>query len=84
MRQKQKTKLGFWVVACIRIPKAAYAGQALAYVGRGPHTMHKACMGSSARNPNPETAKQKNRAQIKTLILTTKHAQDIKKTIKLN
>ena len=45
--------------------------------------MHKACMHSYARNPNPETAKQKNRAQIKTLILTTKHAQDIKKTLKL-
>ena len=46
--------------------------------------MHKACMCSSTQNSNPETITQKNRAQIKTLILTTKHAQDIKKTIKLS
>ena len=47
--------------------------------------MHKACMCNSTQNSNPETITQKNRAQIKTLIfLTTKHAQDIKKTIKLS
>ena len=45
--------------------------------------MHKACMHHSARKPNLETAKQKNRAHIKTLILTSKYAQGIKKTIKL-
>ena len=45
--------------------------------------MHKAYVCSSARNLNLETAKQKSRAQIKTPILTAKHTQDIKKTIKL-
>ena len=46
-------------------------------------SMHADAETQNTENLNPETAKQKNKAQIKTLILTTKHAQDIKKTIKL-
>ena len=41
------------------------------------------CLNEIVKKPYLKNTKEKNRAEIKTLILTTKHAQNINRTVKL-
>ena len=78
MRQKQKTRLGFLgselhthTEGCVRRRRPTYA------------CIRHACV-ALLETLTQKQQSRKKKAPLKTLILTTKHAQDKKKTIKIN
>ena len=82
-KNQENQNQSFQARVCMHIHRPAYAGQLYVYAYFEPACTYKSMCMQTHLNPNPEIDKQKNKAEMKTLVPPAKHAQNMQENINL-